>query len=203
MNINDGTSVVINLAARYIAAFGMVQASKYINDVVITNEENKYKIDYFDDFNPETETIRIAHSSMELVFGNTLLEAGNSVFAPPLMMTFTKEKALIETETNGDDNVIIERWTTKPWEIEIKGILIDLENRQYPSDKIRELHQLFKINDILDAYGIQFEEKDIEAIYLKSLSITPTEGFADTVQFSLSASAIKSVSWTLDQPNES
>ena len=118
-------------------------------------------------------------------------------------MTFTKEKALIETETNGDDNVIIERWTTKPWEIEIKGILIDLENRQYPSDKIRELHQLFKINDILDAYGIQFEEKDIEAIYLKSLSITPTEGFADTVQFSLSASAIKSVSWTLDQPNES
>ena len=112
MNINDGTSVVINLAARYIAAFGMVQASKYINDVVITNEENKYKIDYFDDFNPETETVRIAHSSMELVFGDTLLEAGNSVFAPPLMMTFTKEKALIETETNGDDNVIIERWTT-------------------------------------------------------------------------------------------
>ena len=166
MNINDGTSVVINLAARYIAAFGMVQASKYINNVVITNEENKYKIDYFDDFNPETETVRIAHSSMELVFGDTLLEAGNSVFAPPLMMTFTKEKALIETETNGDDNVIIERWTTKPWEIEIK-------------------------------------EKDIEAIYLKSLSITPTEGFADTVQFSLSASAIKSVSWTLDQPNES
>ncbi len=203
MNINDGSSVVINLAARYIAAFGMVQASKYINDVVITNEKNKYKIDYFDDFNPETETIRIAHSSMELVFGDILLEAGNSVFAPPLMMTFTKEKALIETETNGDDNVIIERWTTKPWEIEIKGILIDLENRQYPSDKIRELHQLFKINDILDAYGIQFEEKDIEAIYLKSLSITPTEGFADTVQFSLSASAIKSVSWTLDQPNES
>ena len=203
MNINDGTSVVINLAARYIAAFGMVQASKYINDVVITNEENKYKIDYFDDFNPETETVRIAHSSMELVFGDTLLEVGNSVFAPPLMMTFTKEKALIETETNGDDNVIIERWTTKPWEIEIKGILIDLENRQYPSDKIRELHQLFKINDILDAYGIQFEEKDIEAIYLKSLSITPTEGFADTVQFSLSVSAIKSVSWTLDQPNES
>ena len=171
--------------------------------VVITNEKNKYKIDYFGDFNPETETIRIAHSSMELVFGDTLLEAGNSVFAPPLMMTFTKEKALIETETNGDDNVIIECWTTKPWEIEIKGILIDLENRQYPSDKIRELHQLFKINDILDAYGIQFEEKDIEAIYLKSLSITPTEGFADTVQFSLSASAIKSVSWTLDQPNES
>lgn len=203
MNINDGTSVVINLAARYIAAFGMVQASKYINNVVITNEENKYKIDYFDDFNPETETVRIAHSSMELVFGDTLLEAGNNVFAPPLMMTFTKEKALIETETNGDDNVIIERWTTKPWEIEIKGILIDLENRQYPSDKIRELHQLFKINDILDAYGIQFEEKDIEAIYLKSLFITPTEGFADTVQFSLSASAIKSVSWTLDQPNES
>lgn len=208
MNIEKGASVVVNLAVRYAAAFGLSKIDQYISNAVITNEDNKYDIQYFSDFDPDTEKIRLEHSSLKVEFGSMLLfnengqEKESSVFAPPLMMDFRRSKEIIATETNGDDNVIIERWNIQPWEISMKGILIDVQNRHYPSDQIRKLHQLFKINDVLEVYGVQFEEKDIDAIYLKDISITPLEGFSDTVQFSLTASSIKSVSWNLLKPNE-
>ena len=208
MNIDNRTSVVINLAVRYAAAFGISKLDQYVGNAVVTNEDNRYDIQYFEDFDPETEKIRLEHSSLKVEFGNMLLfnengkEKESTVFAPPLMMDFRRSKEIIATETNGDDNVIIERWNTQPWEISMKGILIDVQNRHYPSDQIRKLHQLFKINDVLEVFGVQFEEKDIDAIYLKDISITPLEGFSDTVQFSFAASSIKSVSWNLLKPHE-
>lgn len=209
MNIEKGTSVVVNLAVRYAAAFGLSKIDQYVSNAVITNEDNKYHIQYFDDFDPDTEKVRLEHSSLKMEFGSMMQWDENgelkesSVFAPPLMMDFRRSKDIIATETNGDDNVIVERWGIQPWEVSIKGILIDVQNHHYPSDYIRKLHQLFKINDVLEAYGVQFEEKDIDNIYLKDISITPLEGFPDTVQFSLTASSIKSVSWNLLKPNES
>lgn len=208
MNIDNRTSVVINLAARYAAAFGLAKLDQYVSNTVVTNEDNRYDIQYFEDFDPETEKIRLEHSSLKVEFGSMMQFSENgkmkesSVFAPPLMMDFRRSKEIIATETNGDDNVVIERWNTQPWEISMKGILIDVQNRHYPSDQIRKLHQLFKINDVLEVYGVQFEEKDIDAIYLKDISITPLEGFSDTVQFSFTASSIKSVSWNLLKPHE-
>lgn len=208
MNIKAGTSVVINMATRYAAAFGLSQIDRFISNAVITHEDNKYDVQYFSDADPEVESVRLVHSSLSAEFGNMMQYNENgilqetSIFAPPLVMDFRRSKDIIETETNGNDNVIIERWATKPWEISIKGILIDMENHQYPSDQVRKLHHLFKINDVLEVYGIQFEEKDIDHIYLKDISITPVEGFTDTIQFSITASSIKAVSWELLKPNE-
>ncbi|MGP1500752.1 MAG: DUF6046 domain-containing protein [Bergeyella cardium] len=208
MNIENRTSVVINLATRYAAAFGLSKIDQYISNAVVTNEDNRYDIQYFSDFDPNTEKIRLEHSSLSVEFGSMLVfnekneQEESTVFAPPLMMDFRRSKEIIITETNGDDNVIIERWNTQPWEISMKGILIDVQNRHYPSDQIRKLHQLFKINDVLEVFGVQFEEKDIDAIYLKDISITPLEGFSDTIQFSFTASSIKSVSWNLLKPSE-
>ena len=126
----------------------------------------------------------------------------SSVFAPPLMIDFRREKDLVETETNGDDNVIVERWGTRPWEISMRGILIDVENRQYPTEQVRKIHRLFKHNNVIAVVGKLFEEKDIDMIYFKDVSITPLEGFSDSVQFSFNASSIKEVNWSLLKPNQ-
>jgi hypothetical protein len=105
-------------------------------------------------------------------------------------------------KTNGDDNVIVERWGTKPWEISMRGILIDVENRLYPTEHVRKLHRLFKHNNVVEVVGVLFEEKDIDMIYFKDVSITPLEGFSDSVQFSFTASSIKEVNWSLLKPNQ-
>ncbi|MEI7487049.1 MAG: DUF6046 domain-containing protein [Chryseobacterium sp.] len=208
--MDNGTSIVIDLAGRYAAAFGIVKASELMNAAVISKEENKYEVNFFDDFNTLTEDIRLIYSveknpgrviTEELRFFSMLSGDSSSVFAPPLMMDFRQEKNLIETETNGDDNIIVERWGTKPGEISMRGILIDVENRQYPSDQIRKLYRMFKHNNAIKVIGTLFEEKDISNIYFKEVSITPMEGFSDTVQFNFTASSIKDVSWTLTNPN--
>lgn len=200
--MDNGTSIVIDLAGRYTAAFGIVKASELMSAAVISKEENKYEVSFFDDFNPVTEDVRLRYNGEELKFFSMLSGDSSSIFAPPLMMEFRREKNLIETETNGDDNVIVERWGTKPWEISMRGILVDVENRQYPSEQVRKLLQFFKYNNVIEVVGVLFEEKDIDMIYFKEVSISPMEGFSDTVQFSLTASSIKEVNWSLLKPNE-
>ena len=200
--MDNGTSIVIDLVARYASAFGIVKASELMSAVVLTKEDNKYEVEFFDDFNPVTEDVRLRYNGDELRFFSMLSGDSSSIFAPPLMMDFRREKDLIETETNGDDNVIVERWGTKPWEISMRGILIDVENRQYPTEHVRKLHRLFKHNNVVEVVGVLFEEKDIDMIYFKDVSITPLEGFSDSVQFSFTASSIKEVNWSLLKPNQ-
>ncbi|AUX17161.1 hypothetical protein AQ623_01685 [Flavobacterium columnare] len=108
---------------------------------------------------------------------------------------------MIETEVNDDDPIVIERWGTKPWDITMNGLLIDLENRIYPSDEIRRLNQNWKYNGLVKVIGKQFEERDIDSLYFKSISFTSVEGYQDTVQFTINASSIRAVNFTLLKPN--
>ncbi|AVF49368.1 hypothetical protein AL492_17750 [Elizabethkingia anophelis] len=200
--MTNGESIVINLAARYAAAFGIIAISNKINQVVAIKEDNKYQVEVYEDFDDTFEEVYLEYNNKELKFSGMLEGDTSSVYAPPLMMNFTREKNLIETNVSGGDSVVIERWGTKPWNIDIRGILIDTEAHNYPSEKIKELCRLFDYNDIISVVGRQFYEKDIKSIYLKSVDVTPVEGFADTIQFTLKASSINPVTYTLLKPNE-
>lgn len=205
--MTNGESIVINLAARYAAAFGIMAVSNKINQAVVTREENQYNVDVYEDFDPDFEAVTMSYRSgdqnIELKFAKMLESSGDgSIYAPPLMMGFSREKNLIETEVYGGDAVVIERWGTKPWQIDIRGILIDVENRRYPTDKVDALCRFFENNSVIAVTGQQFIEKNIKSIYLKSVSITAVEGYQDTLQFSLTASSINEVNFTLIKPNE-
>lgn len=205
--MTNGESIVINLAARYAAAFGIMAVSNKINQAVVTREENQYNVDVYEDFDPDFEAVTMSYRSgdqnIELKFAKMLESSGDgSIYAPPLMMGFSREKNLIETEVSGGDAVVIERWGTKPWQIDIRGILIDVENRRYPTDKVDALCRFFENNSVIAVTGQQFIEKNIKSIYLKSVSITAVEGYQDTLQFSLTASSINEVNFTLIKPNE-
>ncbi|GGE89431.1 hypothetical protein SAMN05443634_104107 [Chishuiella changwenlii] len=123
------------------------------------------------------------------------------IYSPPLIMDFSQEKSLVETEVNDDNPIIVERWGTKPWSISIKGLLIDMEEHNYPEDKINSLNKLWKNNTIIKVTGAQFLDKDIASIYFKSIDFSPLVGFQDTIQFSINATSIKPVSFTLDKPD--
>ena len=195
----------INLSARYAAAFGVAS----LVDVVKKELKPKkmYDVDYYQERSSDFEKVEFSISdnksnySEKLEFSSVLKGERGHIFAPPLMINFSQDKSLIETEVNDDDAVVIERWGTKPWNIEIKGLLIDLDNRIYPSDEIKRLNLIWKCNQVVEVAGLQFEERQIDAIYFKSIEFTPLEGFQDTIQFSLSANSIKSVAFTLSKPN--
>lgn len=196
-------NITIDLVSRYAAAFGMMAAGKAIEKVFVEKKENK---DYGFQFYPLAEST-VEYSKLEipgtesLEFSAILHGDRGSIFAPPLLFGFSQEKSLIETEVNDDNPIVIERWGTKPWDITINGLLIDLDNRIYPTDEIRRLNHTWKYNGIVKVIGKQFEELDIDTIYFRSISFTRVEGYQDTVQFSINASSINAVNFTLLKPN--
>lgn len=197
-------NITIDLAARYAAAFGMMAAGKAIERVFVEKKANNdYSFETYPQVSPTFEYIKMEVPGLEaLEFYNVLHSDTGIYFAPPLLMGFSQEKSLIETEVNDDDPVIVERWGTKPWDITINGLLIDLENRVYPTDEIRRLNQNWKYNGVVKVVGTQFEELDIDSLYFRSISFTRVEGYSDTVQFTINASSIKAVNFTLLKPRK-
>jgi hypothetical protein len=207
--VNDVTefpnNVTIDLAARYASAFGMLAIGKAVSQVFIDKKTSKdFSFQTFPLTESNVEYVKFEIPGIDVLEFNAVLHSEKgSLFAPPLLMSFSQEKSLVETEVNDDDPVIVERWGTKPWELTINGLLIDLTNRVYPSDEIRRLTKTWQHNGIIKVVGTQFEEKDIDTLYFKSIDFTAVEGYQDTIQFTINASSIKAVNFSLLKPNKS
>jgi len=176
---------------------------EFVNSAKIdTSYDSKSSIkEVFDEFKFVFSPMLYGGSKDEIIKPGNEEKKIKHIYSPPLIMDFSQEKSLVETEVNDDNPIIIERWGTKPWDISIKGLLIDMEEHNYPEDKINSLNKLWKNNTIIKVTGAQFLDKDIASIYFKSIDFSPLVGFQDTIQFSINATSIKPVSFTLDKPD--
>lgn len=194
--MNNGESIVINLTARYAAAFGIIAASNAMHQVVVTKEDNKYGVDYFSN-DSDFHKVIFEYDKTKLEFNSMINGGETSVFAPPPTLSFSRQKNLVETEINGSDTVVIERWGTKQWDISVQGILVDMDNHRYPDNEIQDIVQLFEHNGIIKVVGEQFYDKGIDSIYIQSVDIRGVEGYSDTIQYTISAKSIKEVGFNL------
>jgi len=149
--------MILNLTERYASAFGTLLAGKLINSVFVSKNSTKdYNITPFPTIDTDFEqvTFTIENSNIEsLTFSNVLTVKDTSV-SPPLLLSFSQDKVLIETKVNDSNAYIVERWATNPYKIDIKGLLIDLENRHYPTEKIRQLNQQWQQAKVASQYII-------------------------------------------------
>lgn len=202
----------IDIASRYISAFGSVMVA---NDYDYRNNQSNedYGIETFTSESEDFEDITIGYDGKELKFGfqnfktygTSQVEVlpgqseSSKIFAPPPLVSFSREKNLIITQLNGDSVEVVERWNNNAWEIKMQGILIDMKNHHYPTNEVEKLVRMFNYNNVLEVSGTQFYEKGIDFMYVKSIDINGVEGFADTVQFSLNARSIKDIGFKLNE----
>jgi len=180
--MENGQSIVLDLASRYGRALGIVLSSEGMNQVVITKEDNKYQVETFGEAT-NFEEVTMEYENTRLVFNSFIGGEQSTVFAPPPILSFSRSKKLIETETNG--STIVERWNTNEWEITIQGILVDIENHNYPDSQIQQIVTLFEHNDIIKVVGAQFYDKGIDSIYI------------DSITYALNAKSVKEVTFNL------
>ena len=193
--MENGQSIVLDLASRYGRALGIVLSSEGMNQVVITKEDNKYQVETFGEAT-NFEEITMEYGSTRLVFNSFIGGEHSTVFAPPPILSFSRSKKLIETETNG--STIVERWNTNEWEITIQGILVDIENHNYPESQVQRMVSLFEYNGIIKVVGAQFYDKGIDSIYFSKIDeIKGAVGFSDTIAYKLTAKSIKEVTFNL------
>lgn len=126
-------------------------------------------------------------------FANTLFEEIPGVLAPPPMVSFSRDKNILTTSIDGSDFEVVESFGLKPWKITISGIMIDMDNHQYPSSKMRSFRTIFETNDIFDVVESQiFDDLGIQSIYIERLDeLKVLEDYQDTIQFKMLARSIK------------
>ncbi|QEE51040.1 hypothetical protein FUA48_16085 [Flavobacterium alkalisoli] len=191
--------LIISLSGRYAAAFGFLATTKLPSQARVTND---YSLVTYPESEGSFEDIEFLYESDSVKFGDMLnAKDFDGLLAPPPLISFTQQKDLIETQVNGTDNLVIERWGTRPFDIRMRGLLIDVKNRTYPEDLIKRLYRLFKYNNVVDVVGTQFFDKDIKTIYFTDIEFNPVQGFEDTMQYMLIARSIEPVTFTLINPN--
>lgn len=198
---------VIALGKRFQSAFGFVSANTGTS-LQATNfkEISKGSNVLVEDGRSSYEEFTLKGNGVELKFGyGGLLQQVGNVFAPPALITFKRSKRIDETivsnnDSNGNElafGQVVENYGRKPIEISIKGVLIDMVNHQYPSEKVRQLIDVFDYNGSWEVTGKLFADHKIQTIYFTDLEDAPVQGFMDTWSFSLEARSIKPVEYFL------
>lgn len=149
------------------------------------------------DYNFADMTLR--YEDRQLVFSvGSMLENTDGIIAPPPMVSFKRSKNLgITTIDDGDEAEIVENFGINSWDIDIRGLLVDMNEHHYPKSQVIEVARFFEVNDVIEVVSPLFQDLGINSIYFREQTIDPVEAFPDTFKFSLKAKSIKPAEFSI------
>lgn len=188
---------MIDLGSRLRSAFGYAAANQstsleaqgFADDAGISNAGV-----FVSDASFEELTIK-KDNNTKLVFASLMQNntSNVAVYAPPPMVSFSKDKNITETEIDGTDSVVVERFGDKQWVIRIQGVLVDMVNHRYPKQLVIQLREFFDYAGTFAVEGEMFDDLKIKSIYFTHVEIGGVAGYEDTIQYTLEAKSIKPV----------
>jgi hypothetical protein len=120
-----------------------------------------------------------------------------NIFATPPMLSLKRAKKLIITPVDNDDIEVVERYTTEPWEITWRGLLIDMENHEFPLEKLENLNSAFEFNGVWNVDSEILQSVGVHAIFIKYISFDFVEGYEDTISYVMTTRAIRPLEYQL------
>jgi hypothetical protein len=196
---------MIDLGSRLRSAFGYASANQS-SSLQAQGFADQYSINeagvFVSDSSFEELTIKQNNDS-KLVFAS-LMQSNSligNVYAPPPMVSFSKGKNITETEIDGTDAVVVERYGDKSWVIKLQGVLVDMVNHRYPKQQVIQLREFFDLPKPFAVEGEMFDDLKIKSIYFTNIEIGGVAGYEDTIQYSLDAKSIKPVEFFFAKKN--
>jgi hypothetical protein len=104
---------------------------------------------------------------------------------------------LIITSIDNSDIVVVERYATEPYEITWRGLLIDMENHEFPLGKMEQMNKIFETNDAWNVASEILQAVNVHAIFIKDLSFEFVEGFEDTISYTMTLQSIRPLEYDL------
>jgi len=191
--------MIFDFSGRVQAAFGFVTAAasrvlydKMFGDVV---KESNINVDVFLSGKEATFdeiTLRYNNSESYYFAYRSFSDDYSNIFATPPMLSMKRAKKVIITPIDNSDIEVIERYGTEPWEITWRGLLIDMENHEFPIDKMEALNKIFEANREWTVDSEILHKIGVDTIYIKDISIDFVEGFEDTISYTMTTRAIRS-----------
>lgn len=195
-----------DFAGRYSTAFGftpghisnaLIEAG--FNRAIKQHHDTNFKASvYVFDNNTHFDEVMLYNDSEEYLFAyRELAEEYSQVFATPPILSLRRAKNLIITPLDNSDIEVIERYSTEPYQITFKGLLIDMEDHNFPLDKLETLNKIFEINSIWKVSSEILAAVGVDSIIIQDINIEFVEGYEDTIAYTFVARATKSIEYQL------
>jgi hypothetical protein len=188
-----------DFAGRVKNAFGFVAASAatklaqtLFSDALNKSSLNVDVLPLTADYTFDEVTLRHGLETYHFAY-RSMADEYADVFATPPMLNMRRAKKLVITSVDNSDIEVVERYGTEPYEITMRGLLIDMENHQFPIDKLASINTIFEANrewmidsEILQAVGVQ-------SIFFRDVQVDFVEGYEDTIAYTMTARSITPV----------
>lgn len=188
---------IIDIGARLQAAFGFVYNQQSSRLKTLGFAKELAGVSVFVQSDGSFEELTITGNGQNIRFAYDPLFAGSNIFGPPPMVSFHKAKNLTITEIDGADAEVVERYGDRSWEIKIQALLIDMQEHQFPRNKIETIRRIFDNPAPFEIQGEIFDALNIRSIYFTDIDISGVAGFEDTMSCTLDARSIKPVEFHL------
>ena len=197
--------MIFDFTSRFKSAFGFVAANavsrlveQAFGDVRPANDGYGLQVytmneGTFDD----VELYRNNGAEKYLFAYRSMAESYNEIFATPPMLSLKRAKRLVISTIDNTDTEVVERFATEPWEITWRGLLIDMENHEFPIDKLELLNTIFEVNSIWHVSSEILRKVNVLAVYIKDIDVSFIEGYEDTIAYTLTLRAIKPLEYQL------
>jgi hypothetical protein len=157
---------------------------------------------YVFDNNTHFDAVTLRNNSKEYLFAyRELAEEYSEVFATPPIISLKRSKRLIITPIDNSDIEVIERFNTEPYQITLKGLLIDMEEHRFPLDKLETINHIFEVNGIWKVDSEILLAVGVNSIVIQDINIEFVEGYEDTIAYDITARATKSIEYQLINNN--
>jgi hypothetical protein len=184
----------ISFSSRFQAAFGFV-AGKVSASLLadgygeVVREEISQMPAYIMNKSSTYDELTLSNNGRIYLFAyRSLSEEYANVFATPPIIELSRKKNLVITNIdNVNDVEIVERYNTEPWSINLKGLLIDMENHEFPLGKLKELNTIFEVNEPWDVACEILRAVGVNSLYIQDIKTGFVEGYEDTVSYNIDA----------------
>ncbi len=190
--------MVFDYSGRIQAAFGFVSAasSRVLYDQLFGDavKDSSLNVDVYVSGKEATfDEIGLQYGNEEYYFAYRPFSSNYiNIFATPPMLSLKRAKKLVITPIDNSDIEVIERYGTEPWEITWRGLLIDMQNHQFPIDKMEALNRIFEANHEWSVFSDILYKVGVDTIYIKDVSLDFVEGYEDTISYTMITRAIRS-----------
>lgn len=195
-----------DFAGRYSTAFGFTPG--HISNALVEagferaikqRHDTNFKASvYVFDTNTHFDEVLLYNDSQQYLFAyRELAEEYSEVFATPPILSLNRKKNLVITPLDNSDIEVIERYSTEPYQITLKGLMIDMEDHNFPLAKLETLNKIFEVNSIWKVSSQILAAVGVGSIIIQDISIDFVEGYEDTIAYSLVARATKSIEYQL------
>jgi hypothetical protein len=99
------------------------------------------------------------------------------------IVKISQSRNIVRTNIPGRNGTFKEYVSEGDWEISLKGIIVNEEERAYPEDDVRRLKELLEVPEQITVVNELLEIFEIDKVVVASKSIPQVEGFHDVQGF--------------------